>query len=919
MESPSRGSRYSVSSRVGHKLGSDIALIAIPHRPRPRAATTTKLLDESPSLSGTTAPSSPTLAEFPGSGHGDDAVDNPPRPTTPQMKLRVHDADGSPSLVRDMSFRKHNRGIGSIDSMLSSTTCVNTQSDCSRPASRVSRAHRYDGGMPDVLMLEEAAKIAYAQTRAQDPEDLSGLVVLESLTPTHRMHFVSANSPAFSPSPVPIHADFQGEDVAHEETKVVNEISSWVLRSLWGKEVDECIAPLLVADCTNRYLQELWTAAEQGTLKGAAASPDQASSSPNTIKQESGGNGYGQGLGNGSGKGKRKADGGSDDGDEFDDSDGGKRDDGGHNITGAPRQPGRVGASSNFSCPYRKRNPLRFNVREYYVCATHSFADMSQLKKHIRAHHPPVQRNAGPFSCPRCFQGFPTKNDLDDHLRQPDVCHITFDQGGADPEDGITQKIIISLEARTLKLKIDNWVSLWKLLFPRDPVVPDPTFVPVMEVFDFVAESKKFLSKLRDLLELQYRFVLEEGAGQQVDDDFDRKIRQGLDRSTQSIYNWIEAVVQDWEQRFTGSVSHFPLPELSRIRPPVEDSWTGAHQLLPPSPALTPTVAPGAEASTATGSRDESPDSTNQSSVAGGSSVRRINPSKRIRRSDVTPKTQIPVPIQKARTPQPQSRTPSSSLRRPSGVPVLATQTPGTLPSNAPIQTTTRPTFPQQWMDYPPVSSPYATQYPVMTSSPGLPPQTHVTAPPQYSTTVPQSPFLPSEPTTPADHAQHQLQRQHVEGLQHDPSTTDPHHSATIRSSRFMGATPRTSLTSIWVRESNANRDSAQTLVEAHPPGPCQSLYCPSCSKTLPDGVAHPGMPQSGGGIHHVMGQGGMYEGGHGMMVGPGGYAMHVVGEEHGQYTAQGQWTQYPDGGVGIHGGGVGGGMFNHGGMQEGF
>src|SRR5690349_17338042 len=129
MESPSRGSRYSASSRVAHKLGSDIALIAIPHRPRPRAATTTpttKLLDESPSLSGTTAPSSPTLAEFPGSGSGDDAVDGPPRPTTPQMKLRVNDADGSPSSVRDMSFRKHNRGIGSIDSMLSSTTCVNT-------------------------------------------------------------------------------------------------------------------------------------------------------------------------------------------------------------------------------------------------------------------------------------------------------------------------------------------------------------------------------------------------------------------------------------------------------------------------------------------------------------------------------------------------------------------------------------------------------------------------------------------------------------------------------------------------------------------------------------------------------------------------------------------------------------------------
>jgi hypothetical protein len=54
------------------------------------------------------------------------------------------------------------------------------------------------------------------------------------------------------------------------------------------------------------------------------------------------------------------------------------------------------------------------------------------------------------------------------------VCHITFDQGGADPEDGITQKIIVSLEARTLRLKIDNWTSLWRLLFPEDRTIPDP-------------------------------------------------------------------------------------------------------------------------------------------------------------------------------------------------------------------------------------------------------------------------------------------------------------------------------------------------------------------------------------------------------------------------------------------------------------
>ena len=99
---------------------------------------------------------------------------------------------------------------------------------------------------------------------------------------------------------------------------------------------------------------------------------------------------------------------------------------------------------------------------------------LTPCRKHIRAHHPPVQRNAGPFLCPRCCQGFVSKNELDSHLRQLDVCHVSYDSGGADPEDGITQKIISSLEARSLKAKIDNWVSLWKLLFPVDQVIPDP-------------------------------------------------------------------------------------------------------------------------------------------------------------------------------------------------------------------------------------------------------------------------------------------------------------------------------------------------------------------------------------------------------------------------------------------------------------
>jgi hypothetical protein len=42
--------------------------------------------------------------------------------------------------------------------------------------------------------------------------------------------------------------------------------------------------------------------------------------------------------------------------------------------TGAKRR------TAGFCCPYRIRNPRRFNVREHHACATQVWADLTQLK-----------------------------------------------------------------------------------------------------------------------------------------------------------------------------------------------------------------------------------------------------------------------------------------------------------------------------------------------------------------------------------------------------------------------------------------------------------------------------------------------------------------------------------------------------------
>jgi hypothetical protein len=148
MEPGTRG-RSPASRRVAQKLVGDTS-VRIPYRPRKDAAYARKTaaadLDpaaaDALSLSGTTPPSSPTMASF--AGDPKSMTPDSLRKGRPQLVLidsqgKVAAKDGT-----DASFRKHNRGIGSIDSLLSATTCVNTQSECSRPESRLSREIRND-------------------------------------------------------------------------------------------------------------------------------------------------------------------------------------------------------------------------------------------------------------------------------------------------------------------------------------------------------------------------------------------------------------------------------------------------------------------------------------------------------------------------------------------------------------------------------------------------------------------------------------------------------------------------------------------------------------------------------------------------------------------------------------------------------
>jgi len=135
-----------------------------------------------------------------------------------------------------------------------------------------------------------------------------------------------------------------------------------------------------------------------------------------------------------------------------------------YEVTGNPG-PG-VGV---LTCPYRRRNPCRFNIRDHQSCATDVFLDMSQVKLHIRTHHLTCLHS---LKCPRCQRVFLTLDDVSAHLAVPTrrICELSAERVPINPEDGISFEIDKHLRASSKETGniFKMWTELWRLLFPKD-------------------------------------------------------------------------------------------------------------------------------------------------------------------------------------------------------------------------------------------------------------------------------------------------------------------------------------------------------------------------------------------------------------------------------------------------------------------
>jgi len=177
-------------------------------------------------------------------------------------------------------------------------------------------------------------------------------------------------------------------------------------------------------------------------------------------------------------------------------SDEGDQDQDGFDEGGSPGGPNgkkaKVASSEDqrLSCPFRKRNPVKFNVRDHQNCAVQSFPDVSQLKRHVKIFH--KQKIASPFDCPRCKRNMGAKEAVQKHLAVSNDSICTFQEtpSSQDPEDGINAKIEDMLNGRRANTKVDTWDILWHTLFPEDDLanIPDSVFVPPIELEEVYAD-----------------------------------------------------------------------------------------------------------------------------------------------------------------------------------------------------------------------------------------------------------------------------------------------------------------------------------------------------------------------------------------------------------------------------------------------
>lgn len=320
----------------------------------------------------------------------------------------------------------------------------------------------------------------------------------ESLTPSDSYQWPQLETATAEPSLSPKWdtTSSASDDVSSHDTEA---ILNYTLQLVFGVDLQEessKVTPAvrrLVCKFVGDVGSSFWTSLADADMTQVMSSSSN-SSTPSQGGSSQGGSGGGDSS---AGKRKKQARGDEDDG-EFTDGEGL-----GYNPLKKLRPNPKDDENLRLSCPYRKRNPSRFNVRDHHSCAMTYFPKFAELRQHIVKQHKRDDPSA--FVCDRCNRDFHTRKELRDHQRLPkeEMCDIL----DHDPESGVdgTTSIKLLSRKRASGASLEaQWKEIWNILFPddEDHQIHPYNFTPVIEHFElsnyYMSSFEVLHSSLRD-------------------------------------------------------------------------------------------------------------------------------------------------------------------------------------------------------------------------------------------------------------------------------------------------------------------------------------------------------------------------------------------------------------------------------------
>ncbi|KAF4462189.1 hypothetical protein FALBO_11004 [Fusarium albosuccineum] len=160
--------------------------------------------------------------------------------------------------------------------------------------------------------------------------------------------------------------------------------------------------------------------------------------------------------------------------------------------------------NAGYSCPYRKRNPAVFNIRDHPTCALRSFPTIPMVKRHIKAAHTLADFDN---KCENCGSRFRDEKVFGKHVASKMCTRLPLPQA-QNYDWGITRDMEYQLRDRRRRNQVLTWDGIWRTIFPGCNDVPDPYYEPIVEGSEAIESFFKGISELDSSIKTSARWTL---------------------------------------------------------------------------------------------------------------------------------------------------------------------------------------------------------------------------------------------------------------------------------------------------------------------------------------------------------------------------------------------------------------------------